>query len=309
MRFPALALAAALPLPALAQTGLEPLSIETRAYDSVLVWNEREVRPMGLTETARRDGHVFLDVEATFDIPWSDDLSRISIQGRDVRLTLPDGTEIGMVGGYDYLGMMELGTPGLSVSRPSSWPDEDRDGTWSGVFIVPVGTETATLTLPGEPGWSGEIAVPAAVEREDDPAGFASFEVTDVSRARRLVLSDRMGDEEVETVLTPLSGHVLVDLEIEVTPSSGNRVSGEDRFHWSTHTFSLMGGDGVSYWPAGERFMNRIMGWQFNGANAGDSATRRVVWMVPESATQAFLFFGETMVATVDLTGDIAEEG
>ncbi|GGL74420.1 hypothetical protein [Wenxinia marina] len=296
------------PLSALAQTGLDLISSETAAFDSMVLWNERDVRPIGLTEVARVEGQIFFGVSLILDVPWSDDLQRVSINSSDIKLTLPDGTELQAIGAYDYLGMMELGSPGLSVSRPYNWPESDADARWQGVFLVPEGTSGGTLTFPGEPGWSGEVTVPA-VGREVDAASFAAFTIADVDRYRRIALEDRRAGLDIGSVLTPLPGHVLADVEIEIAPTASNRTANEERFHWSTSFFRLVAADGTTYWPAGERFMDRLLDDQFNGVDPGESATRRVVWMVPEAADVAFLFYGDTMVAQVDLTGAVADEG
>lgn len=303
--------AAVLASGASAQEGLTLESLKTYAYESMVSWHERDTRAAGVTEVAQVEGMIFLDIRAVFDVPWTEELSRLSVSSRDIKLTLPDGTEIESFGAYDYWGMMEMIPEGISISRPRDFPDEDEDLYWHTLYLVPEGTTTATLTIPseeGQPGWTGEIEVPA-VSEEQDAAMFAEFTITDVERYRVIALEDGRESRRVTSTITAPEGQVLVDLEVEILAYSANEFEADGDFHWHTYDFRLTGPDGESFWPVGERFSSRILDWQFNGVNVGESARRRMVWTVPEGVSAATLRFGETPVAEVDLNVAVEERG
>jgi len=68
------------------------IRLKVCAYDTMIDWSDRDRRPAGLEEVMLVEGRVFLSVRAVYDVPRSDDLSRLSISSSDVRLILPDGT-------------------------------------------------------------------------------------------------------------------------------------------------------------------------------------------------------------------------
>ncbi|MCL4675006.1 MAG: hypothetical protein KJZ59_03005 [Pararhodobacter sp.] len=300
----ALALAAALPLfaalPASAQIDLTALSTETRAYETVTSWQERPYRPAGVVEYVNMPGSVILDVRMVFDGPWSDDIQRISVSSRDIRLVLPDGTELGAVGGHPNWGQMTLQSRSLSGSRPRDFPAEDRDLYWNGIFIVPKGTATATLRLGGDVRFEGPVSVPG-LTRPEDAASFATFHPTGVRRFRVARLEDGRGAEAVSSTIPAPRGMVLAEVEIAVEGVMSNQVDGGDRFTWHTHHFRLVDDAGVTMGLVGERFMRRLLDSQYNGTNLGASTDRTVIWLVPEDLGEARLLFGETEVARVPL--------
>lgn len=287
-----------------AQSGLDLKSIETFAYDSMLNWTERSTRPHDAMEVAAVEGHVFFDIRAIFDVPWTDELSRLSVSARDITLTLPDGTDILNFGRYEYWGMMTATSAGVSMSRPRNHPDEDADLYWHALFIVPQGVTTATLTIPGEPGWQGEVTIPATGP-EQVAADFATFQVLAADRLRMVALEDGRDTQRLLSTITAPKGSILADLNLAVTPSASNDTGDSDRFFFRTYDFRLVGDSGENFWPLGERFMDRVLDWQFNGVTVGDTATRRMLWIVPEDVTRATLYFGLTPVAEVDLTAAV----
>ncbi|MCB1407385.1 MAG: hypothetical protein KDK01_14310 [Rhodobacteraceae bacterium] len=302
--FRTLALATALPLvvalPAAAQIDLTALSTETRAYETATSWQERPYRPAGVVEYVSMPGSVILDVRMVFDGPWSDEVQRVSVSSRDIRLVLPDGTELGAVGGHPNWGQMTLQSRSLSGSRPRDFPTDDRDLYWNGIFIVPKGTTTATLRLGGDVRFEGAVTVPGPT-REEDAASFATFRPTGVRRFRIAELQDGRGTEAVSSTIPAPQGMVIAEVEIDVSGVMSNQVDGDDRFTWNTHNFRLVDDAGVTMGLVGERFMNRVLDSQYNGVNVGSSTERTVLWVVPEDLTEARLLFGETEVARVPL--------
>ena len=296
-------LAASLPMSAAAQStsGLEVLTLKTYAYDEMVSWTERDSRPAGIEEVARVDGMVFLDVRAVFDVPWTDDLSRLSVSSGDILVILPDGTEVQSCCSYDYWGMMHIQASGVSVSRPSDYPDEDRDLYWHSIFLVPEGTPQVTLRIPadeGEPGYEGAVPVPA-VSSELGAAEFAEFSVSDVEILTELPLEAGRDTRAVTSVISAPAGQRFLDFEITVAPFSANEFDADGRFYWHTYDFRLVGANGETYGLIGERFQDRIMDSQFSSASVGGDSSRRMVFVVPDGVTSATLMFGATAVSEV----------
>lgn len=295
------ALLCATALPATAQVPLTALSLTARAYDRVDSWQERDWRPAGLVEVVQVEGHVLVDVRLVADGPWSDTVERVQASPRDIKLVLPDGTELEPEGGYQYWGQLDMNGRSLSGRRPRNFPTDDADVHWNGLYVVPAGVSTATLRIAtADVTFEGQVTIPKTSTPEA-AADFASFRVTDVERYRRADLADGTGADAVTSTLTATPGMVLADLQIEVTGRASNQTDGGDRFNWSTHNFRLVDAEGHTLPLVGEQFMRRILDWQFNGVNIGDEAERNVIFLVPEGLTQARLLFGETPVAEVDL--------
>ena len=293
-------------------TGLTPIEVRTLAYEEMVSWTERDMRPAGVQEVARVEGMIFLDVRGIFDVPWSDDLSRVSISSNDILLILPDGTEIEPFGNYEYWGMMHLNPRGASLSRPRDFPDEDEDLYWQGLFLVPEGTTSATLRLPnddGMPGFEGEVTVPTKISQEVQAAVLAEFSVTDADLYRSLATVDGRDSTRVTMTMSAPPGQVFADLEVEVAALAANEFEQDGRFYWHTYDFRLVGLDGTTFHSIGERFSDRILDWQFSSTAPNDSASRRMIWMVPEGTTEATLMFGDVPVAPVALPAEVGDEG
>jgi len=287
-------------LPAWAQMNLTPLSLETRSYDTLVSWQERAYRPAGLVEYVNVPGHVLLDVRAVFDGPWSDDVSRVSVNSRDINLILPDGTELRAVGAHRTWGQMSLQAQGLSGRRPRDFPEDDADLYWNGIFVLPKGTTSATLRIGGDVQFEATVSVPGPTAA-DDAASFADFDPVAVRRFRVLHLEDGRGENAVTSTIPAPQGMVLAEVEVAVTGVRSNQTDGDQRFTWHTHNFRLVDAQGQSMGLVGERFMRRVLDSQFSGTDIDESAERRMVWAVPETLTEARLLFGETEVATVAL--------
>ena len=286
---------------AAAQTPLTALEIEARSYETAVSWQQRDWRPAGLVEYVHTPGYVMLDLRAVFQGPWTDNLSRLSVPARDIRVLLPDGTEVEPMGQMRYRGQMTLQSRSLSGNRPRDFPNDAGNIHWNSVFRVPLGTPSIVLRIGGDAAFSAEIPVPPP-QREEDAASFAQFEPRQVRRFRTVSLQDGRGTAQVQSSISALPGHVLASVDIEITGLASNTFDARERFMWHTNNFRLVDEEGQTMWMVGERFMQRLLDSQFNGVDVGRSATRTVIWMVPETLERALLLFGETIVAEVDLS-------
>lgn len=284
-----------------AQTALSALSLEARAYDTVISWDQRDWRPAGVVEYVHTPGQIMLDLRAVFAGPWSESLSRLSVNSRDVRVVLPDGTEVEPSASYRYAGQMALSPQSLSASRPRDFPTSPGNIFWNSTFRVPAGTQTIELRITGdEASFSAEVAVPPP-GHEVDPASFASFRPGTVRRFREVHLEEGRDTRLLQSMMRAPAGHVFAEIEIEVSATGSNQMDGGQRFNWHTHNFRLVGPDGTTMPLIGERFMRQLLDSQFNGVDVGRSAQRTVLWLVPEGVTDLTLRFAETPVAAVSL--------
>lgn len=286
--------------PALAQIDLTALSTEARAYDTLTSWQERAYRPAGVVERIHVPGSMILDIRMVFDGPWTDDIARVSVSSRDIMLVLADGTELQAVGGHPAWGQATLQARSLSASRPRDFPTDDRDLYWNGLFVIPKGTASATLRLGGDVRFEASIPVPPPTA-EDIAATFATFSPSAVRRFRVVNLEDGRGNNAVSSSIRAPVGMVLAEVEVDVQGVVSNQIDENNRFTWHTHNFRLVDDAGHSMGLVGERFMQRLLDSQYSGTNVGDTADRTMIWVVPETLTEARLLFGETEVARVQL--------
>lgn len=298
--------ACALALPAAranAQIELTALSLTAQAYSSLENWTERGTRPYGLAEIVAVDGHMLVNVRLVADGPWSDEVDRVRANSRDIRLVLPDGSELEPRGGFQYWGQFSRVPPGLSGRRPRDFPDEDRDIHWNGMFVVPTGVSSATLRIGGDDvSFEGPVSIGKTTTPEA-AASFAEFRVTSQRRFRAVDLEDGRGADALTSRITAPEGMALVELEVEIRGTGSNQADGDPRFNWHTTGFRLVDADGNSMGLIGERFMRRILDSQFNGVNIGDDTERTMVFVAPDDVTAFQLYFGNVAVADVDVTG------
>ncbi|MCA8906989.1 MAG: hypothetical protein KDA49_10920 [Rhodospirillaceae bacterium] len=285
---------------------LSVISMETHAYPSLVNWHERDGRPCCHPETLATDGMVFLDVRGVFDVPWSDTVTRFSASSRDVTVTLPDGTQLNPVGSYDYYGMYHFTASSPSASRPNGWPSEDRDLIYQAIFQIPAGTPSVVFAI-GE-SVSATLTVPAATEAPV-AADFATFQVLNASYLAEVPVSRRQSDQDVTGTITAPAGNVFLEMEVEIAGQRANDPRGQERFYFHTQDFHLLDPSGRETGRIGERFMDFVMAHQFNSVNVGSSGTEDMIWSVPAGIASATLYFGDTPVAEINLSGLALPEG
>lgn len=286
--------------PAFAQTDLTALSLTAQVYESVPSWQERAYRPAGLVELVQRPGHVMVDLRAVFDGPWTDDLERLSVQARDIRLILPDGTEQEVVGHQSNWGQPVLRASALTGRRPRDFPDDGGDIHWNALFVVPKGVATATLRIGGDANFQAPVTLPSPTTLVD-AASFATFTPTGLRRFQRVNLEDGRDGDLVTSHIAAPPGMALAEITLRVAALAANETDGDARFSWNTHNFRLVDDRGQTLGLVGERFLRRILDSQFNGVDVGDDTERVMVWAVPADLPRARLLFGETEVAQIDL--------
>lgn len=281
---------------------ITPLSLEAHAYPSLVSWQERVLgpRPCCIPEVLSQEGMIFLDVRAVFDVPWSEDLSRFNARAREINVILEDGTELNAIGAYENYGMFKHVPPSASQTRPRDWPDSDSDLHYHAIFQIPAETVGVTFAI-GE-AFSGEITVPPLTEAPT-AASFASITATDPRFHASVSAEYTMSGQDVTGLLAAPDGFVFLELSVDVTGVESNDTSGENRFHWRTHNLHLVMPDGVNASLIGQRFQSRIFAGHLNSVEIGQTQTEEMIWAVPKGIEAVALYFGDTQVAEVDLSG------
>ncbi len=281
---------------------ITPLSLEAHAHSSLVSWQEWVLgpRPCCIPEVLSQEGMVFLDVRAVFDVPWSEDLTRVNVRARDINVILEDGTELGAVGAYENYGMFKHVPPSAGQTRPRDWPESDSDLHYHAVFLIPADAAEVTLVI-GET-FSGEITVPPLTEPAT-AASYAEMAVTNPRFHASLSTQHTMGGLEIPGSLSAPDGFAFLELTVDITGLESNDTSGGNRFHWRTHNFHLVMPDGIHASLIGERFQTRIFAGHLNSVDVGQTQTEDMIWAVPVGVEAMALYFGGTQVAEIDLSG------
>lgn len=285
---------------AAAQEGLslEPLSVTTATYPQLVTWHERQGRPCCVPEVLAEDGQVLLRIDIEFDIPWSDELSRVSAYDSDITITLPNGEERRSIGYFYYEGQFRRSSVSFSVSRPNDWQEEDRNGFLNVVYLIPAGTTAVDLAV-GE-FYSSTIAVPSTFDKPPVAADGADFQILSAALLDSVTAAESVNGIEISNDLTPPDGMSILEIEVAIRGVEPNDFDTPDRFYWHTYDFGLVYDDIHNAGLVGERFSNRILDWQFNSATiGGDAAVRRMYYAVPSDAGTMHLYFGDVRIADV----------
>ncbi|WP_373353555.1 hypothetical protein [Pseudoroseicyclus sp. CXY001] len=96
---------------------------------------------------------------------------------------------------------------------------------------------------------------------------------------------------------------MLADIEMAVTGLKSNELEQDERFYWMTTDFRLNSPAFGDLPLVGERFMSELMDRQFNGVSVGETALRRMVYLVPEGLPGVELMYGDEVVAEVVFRG------
>ena len=284
--------------PAQEGVSLEPLSVTTATYPQLTTWHERQGRPCCVPEVVAEDGQTLLRINIVFDIPWSEDLSRVSAYDSDITITLPNGESRRSIGFFYYEGQFRRSSVSFSVSRPSNWQEEDRNGFFNAVFLIPGETASVDLVL-GEL-YSGTVAVPPTFDKPPVAADDAEFQILNASMLDSVTAAESVNGIEISNDLTPPDGMSILAIEIAVRGITPNDFDSPDRFYWHTYDFGLIYDDVHNAGLIGERFSNKILDWQFNSATiGGDAAVRRIYYAVPSDVGTMHLYFGDVRIADV----------
>lgn len=288
----------AAPISAMAQTAptLEPLSTDVVVYPELVTWHERDGRPCCFPEVVAEDGQVLLRVDIVFDIPWSEELQRVSANDRDITVALPGGETRTPIGSYQYEGQFRRTSVSFSASRPSNWTEQDRDGFFNAVFLIPQGTASVDLTV-GEL-YSTTIEVPQTFQKPPGAADGAEFQVLATRLLDSVTSAERVNNIPVSNEINPPDGQSILEIEIAIRGQERNDFDTPDRYYWHTYDFGVVYDDVHNAGLIGERFSDRILNWQFNSTEVGGQPTVRTIYFaVPSDVGTMHLYFGDQRVA------------
>ena len=231
---------------------LSAKDVSVTAFESITV-RAKENSTVGVTETLRKDGHVILLVELDVDAPWSEELERLSVSGKDIVLVGEDDQSHAPIGHMQWGTFSEF-TPSLSLRRPKKWPEQLDPKAFNAAFLVPAEARNFTLQF------GGHLSVPvtAPTETSDEPhvADKMQVEIISAKLVDELHGSMDIGKEKIPTDLVSEAGPFL-EVTFKLTPLAANG-SFENIFFWHSDWFGVRFADGSHSHTTGEVFMGKL---------------------------------------------------
>ncbi|WP_071675560.1 hypothetical protein [Nioella nitratireducens] len=195
------------------------------------------------------DAGDFYYIRAIFDVAWSDDLDRVSVNSSDILLTLPDDEEgRRAVGRYDWYGIYNPSADSISERRPRDWPEETAQAFLNGIWYLPAGSTSATLTI-GEADEILDVPVNLAVEVSPviQPSQTMLFALRGISRVDEMTSEVRYNGTSIPGHLAASAGQIL-RVAFDATPAFSTDTDaqqGENRAFLRNSWFTLVGPDGA----------------------------------------------------------------
>ena len=260
-------------------------NVEVTAFDSLTIRAE-ENSAVGVTETLRQDGHVILHVDLAVEVPWSEELERVSVPGSDVVLVGADDQRHPPVGHFKWGTFSEF-DPSLSAYRPRDWAEQPEPEPFNAAFLVPAGERDFTLVV----GEHLSVPITAPAERSPEPhiLDKMRIEIVSASLVDELQGSIDIGEDEVPTDVISEAGPFL-KVTFTLTPLAANG-SFHGVFFWHSDWFGVRFADGSHSHTIGEEFMDGLSrNVSHNTPRAGDGwETRTPTFYFPAPAgTDAF---------------------
>ncbi|MHC4984858.1 MAG: hypothetical protein ACYTFO_01750 [Planctomycetota bacterium] len=261
---------------------LTAADVQVSAFDSLTV-RPKESATVGATETLTKDGHVILLVSLMIDAPWSEELERVSVSGRDIALVGADDTQ------YPPFGYMQWGTfreftPSVSLYRKSDWETEASPDEFNAAFLVPA--EEASYTLVFGEHLSVPVTAPAQTVPEPHILDKMQIEILSAELVDELQSSLSVGEEKVPTDVVSQAGPFL-KVTFKLVPLAPNG-SYKTVFFWHSDWFGVRFADGAHSHTVGEEFMGGLSrnvshNTPFTG-DGSDSATATFYFPAAEGA-------------------------
>jgi hypothetical protein len=289
------------PAVAQAQEEWSFVSFEAFRYDT-LIDNRKEVGPpCCVPQVVAVPGHALLHLSAVIDVPWSDELTRVSISSRDLTLTVPGVEEpLHPFGHYENRGIFEANTFSLSAYRPNDWPDADQDMLMEQVWAVPEDATTATLTF-GE-FWSTEIEIPQETSEPLTPADTASFEIEAMTPVDVIEVGTDNYGQDIFGTLAPNAGQI-VQVDFTITPLMETTLNNSHGMWLRTRHLQLVGPNGLPTLPLGQILSASLTNDTVNSFS-GDAFLNK-----PYDRTFYFLTDGAPGTYTLYFLSDAVAEG
>ncbi len=237
-------------IPALAQSPLSAASVTVQRYDEITSSDASTGMACCAPHILESGpGADFFHVRAVFNVAFTEELDRVSINSSDIVLMLPGAAEgLRAVGHYDYIGRLETGETSLYARRPNDWPAETAQAFIDSVWRVPEGTTQATLVI-GEEGAQLQLPLDLNVApgQPVSPGSTLQATVTGFGAEAQVAVSDQFGRQDVAGRVVPTTGQAL-RLDLAVTPlmsTATDAQAGENQFFMYAQNFSLVGPNGM----------------------------------------------------------------
>lgn len=226
------------------------VSLDVMRYDSLISTDEDAgiacCAPQVITA---QPGFALIHVSAVIDIPWSEELDRVSAYASKLTMTVPGGEPVGPIGDYDRRGLFETAGGGVSASRPRDWPESDEHLVMEQVWMLPADATTATLAI--DELFTTEIDLPQTVSAPITPGDTADFVITAISRVDSLTFEHSVNRQQVPGTLTPAAGQIL-QVDFDITPLMHSNIGGNYGFLLYTRFIQLAGPNGLPAAPIGQ---------------------------------------------------------
>jgi len=275
------------------------ISYEAFRY-AALIDNDEDVgAPCCAPHGVAVPGHALIHLSAVIDVPWSEELDRISIYARDLTLTVPGGEPLSPFGRFAYRGIFEASSGSLSASRPNDWPESDQHLLLEAVWALPEDATTATLTV-GEH-FSTEIEIPQSASEPPSPGDTATFAITAITPVERIDVGTTSYGQGIYGTVSPRGGQI-VQVDFTITPLIANWIDNRSGFTLNTRFMQLVGPNGLPAVPLGQHLSQALTSSTTNSIS-GDFLNK------PQAYTFYYLTDGAPGAYTLYFLSDPAAEG
>ena len=209
----------------------------------------------GIEETLKVDDRKLVAIRLKILPVWTDQIDKINVDDKDIKLVTPQGDEILMIGEFERYGQFRLNAQGFYAYRPNNWKEKEKNFYYNAVFAVPRDLDKAEFKM-------GPVGAAIKIPNDSKAPPLASDTVqvviTGVGKVESIRNEKRVGTLEPrpQTVITNPHGDIL-EVKIKITPVQGNGDE-PDHFFWYTPWLSLATENGRFIGTFGEMFMNKI---------------------------------------------------
>ncbi|MGF1627104.1 MAG: hypothetical protein ACFCVH_19660 [Alphaproteobacteria bacterium] len=226
------------------------MSLEVMRYDSLIsTGDDHGIACCAPYLMRAQPGFALVHVSAVIDVPWSEDLDRVSATSGKLTMTVPGGEPVGPIGDFDRRGLFEVAGGGVSASRPRDWPESDEHLVMEQVWMLPEDATTATLAI--DEAFAAEIDLPQVVSDPISPGDTAAFVITGFSRVDSLEFEQSANRQKIPGSLVPSAGQI-VKVDFDITPLMHSNIGGNDGYLLYTRYLQLVGPSGLPTAPLGQ---------------------------------------------------------
>ena len=265
------------------QPTLKVEKVEAAMYRELVLTEKASM--YGVRETLRPEADLLAAVRIVLVPEWTDQIKRLQVDHKEIKLSLPDGAEVTMVGYFERFGMFSLQTRSLYAYRPNNWKEKTDPVIFNAVFSVPAETREAVFKIGDT---STPVQFPSEVSPVPDPAEAVQVEIIESRLVDSIQAEYRVGELKPKpvTVITCPTGKFM-EVKVKITPVRSNGDS-PDNFFWYTPWFAARLETGEYVAVEGELFMdglsNNVSHNLGRGSDGWSSGQATLYFPVPNSA-------------------------